>query len=110
DVPYDTEAYVHRIGRTGRAGRSGVAILFVSPREMRMLKAIERATRQPIEPVGLPSRGDVARRRVEQFRQQIRDILAEENLDFFYEVVRRMESEDNLSARQIAAALAFLAQ
>jgi ATP-dependent RNA helicase DeaD len=110
DVPYDTEAYVHRIGRTGRAGRTGVAILFVAPREMRMLKAIERATRQPIEPIALPTRGEVAERRIVQFRQQIMDVLAEENLDFFYEVVRRMEGEDNLAARQIAAALAFLAQ
>jgi ATP-dependent RNA helicase DeaD len=110
DVPYDTEAYVHRIGRTGRAGRAGVAILFVAPREMRMLKAIERATRQPIEPIALPTRGEVAERRVTQFKQQIMDTLAEENLDFFFEVVRRMESEDNLATRQIAAALAFLAQ
>jgi len=110
DIPYDTEAYVHRIGRTGRAGRAGVAILFVSPREMRMLKAIERATRQPIEPIALPTRGEVAERRVQQFRQQIMDTLAEENLDFFYEVVRRMESEDGLAARQVAAALAFLTQ
>jgi ATP-dependent RNA helicase DeaD len=110
DVPYDTEAYVHRIGRTGRAGRSGNAILFVAPREMRMLKAIEAATRQKIEPIALPSRGEVAERRVAQFKQQILDVLAEENLDFFYEVVRRMESEDNFAARQIAAALAFLAQ
>jgi len=110
DVPYDTEAYVHRIGRTGRAGRTGVAILFVSPREMRMLKAIERATRQPIEPIALPTRGEVAERRVTQFKQQILDVIAEENLDFFYEVVRRMETEESVATRQIAAALAFLAQ
>jgi ATP-dependent RNA helicase DeaD len=110
DVPYDTEAYVHRIGRTGRAGRSGNAILFVAPREMRMLKAIERATRQPIESINLPTRGEVADRRVAQFKQQILEVLGAENLDFFYEVVRRMESEDNLGTRQIAAALAFMAQ
>jgi len=110
DIPYDTEAYVHRIGRTGRAGRAGVAILFVSSREMRMLKAIERATRQPIEPIALPTRGEVAERRVAQFRRQIMDTLAAENLDFFYEVVRRMEAEDGLATRQIAAALAFLSQ
>ena len=110
DVPYDTEAYVHRIGRTGRAGRSGNAILFVAPREMRMLKAIERATRQAIESIALPTPGEVADRRVAQFKQQILEVLGEENLDFFYEVVRRMESEDNLGARQIAAALAFMAQ
>jgi ATP-dependent RNA helicase DeaD len=110
DVPYDTEAYVHRIGRTGRAGRTGNAILFVAPREMRMLKAIERATRQPIEAIQMPTRGEVAERRVTQFKQQILDVLGEENLDFFYEVVRRMESEENVATRQIAAALAFLAQ
>ncbi|MDP2795071.1 MAG: DEAD/DEAH box helicase [Sulfurisoma sp.] len=110
DVPYDTEAYVHRIGRTGRAGRTGSAILFIAPREMRMLKAIETATRQKIEPIALPTRGEVAEKRVTQFKQQILDVFAEENLDFFYEVVRRMESEENLAARQIAAALAFLAQ
>jgi ATP-dependent RNA helicase DeaD len=60
-----------------------VAILFVSPREMRMLKAIERATRQPIEPIGLPTRGEIAQRRVQQFRQQVVATLATENLDFF---------------------------
>jgi ATP-dependent RNA helicase DeaD len=110
DVPYDTEAYVHRIGRTGRAGRTGSAILFIAPREMRMLKAIEQATRARIEPIALPTRGEVAEKRVTQFKQQILDIIGEENLDFFYEVVRRMESEENVAARQIAAALAFLAQ
>ena len=110
DVPCDTESYVHRIGRTGRAGRSGSAILFIAPREMRMLKAIERTTRQIIEPIQLPTRGEVAERRVTQFKQQILDTLGEENLDFFFEVVRRMESEENLATRQIAAALAFLAQ
>ncbi len=110
DVPYDTESYVHRIGRTGRAGRPGNAILFVAPREMRMLKAIEHATRQPIEAIGLPTKGEVAERRIGQFKQQILDVLSEENLDFFFEVVRRMESEENIATRQIAAALAFLAQ
>ena len=110
DVPYDTEAYVHRIGRTGRAGRTGNAILFIAPREMRMLKAIEQATRQPIEQIALPTRGEVAERRITQFKQQILDVMAEENLDFFFEVVRRMESEENVATRQIAAALAFLAQ
>jgi ATP-dependent RNA helicase DeaD len=110
DIPYDTEAYIHRIGRTGRAGRTGSAILFVAPREMRMLKAIEAATRQKIEPIALPTAGEVAERRVAQFRQQVLDTLGSENLDFFYEVIRRMEGEQNLATRQIAAALAFMAQ
>jgi ATP-dependent RNA helicase DeaD len=109
DVPYDTEAYIHRIGRTGRAGRTGSAILFVAPREMRMLKAIEGATRQKIEPISLPTAGEVAEKRVAQFQQQILEVLGNENLDFFYEVIRRMEGEQNIATRQIAAALAFLA-
>ena len=110
DVPYDTEAYVHRIGRTGRAGRSGSAILFIAPREMRMLKAIERATRQKIEPMSLPTHSEVTGRRVALFKSQILETLESENLDFLFDVVRQLEDEKGLSARQIAAALAFLAQ
>jgi ATP-dependent RNA helicase DeaD len=109
DIPYDTEAYIHRIGRTGRAGRAGTAILFVAPREQRMLKVIEQATKQKIEPISLPTANEVAERRVAQFRQQILETLGNENLDFFYEVIRRMEGEQNLATRQIAAALACLA-
>ena len=109
DIPYDTEAYVHRIGRTGRAGRQGTAILFVAPRETRMLKAIERATRQPIEAIALPTRETVAGRRVAQFRQQIADTLEKEDLAFFMDVINRIEEEECFKAHEIAAALAFLA-
>ena len=66
DVPYDSESYVHRIGRTGRAGRSGEAILFISPRERNMLRIIERATRQPIEAMSLPTLDDVNERARDQ--------------------------------------------
>jgi ATP-dependent RNA helicase DeaD len=109
DIPYDTEAYVHRIGRTGRAGRQGTAILFVAPRETRMLKVIERATRQPIEAIALPTREVVAGRRVAQFRQQIADTLENEDLAFFMDVINRIEEEECFKAHEIAAALAFLA-
>ena len=61
-------AYVHRIGRTARAGRAGDAILFVAPREMRMLRAIEKATRQTLEPMQPPTREAIAGRRVAQFK------------------------------------------
>src|SRR3546814_297732 len=71
DIPYDTESYVHRIGRTGRAGRSGEAILFVAPRERGMLRAIERATRQPIEAMALPSVEAVNEQRVAKFLDRI---------------------------------------
>ena len=110
DIPYDTEAYVHRIGRTGRAGRTGSAILFVTPREMRMLKVIERATRQPIEPLQLPTREVVADRRVAAFRQQVGEVLQNEDLDFFREVVSGIETTSETDLHDIAAALAFLAQ
>ncbi|ANQ85285.1 DEAD/DEAH box helicase [Azoarcus olearius] len=110
DIPYDTEAYVHRIGRTGRAGREGSAILFVAPRESRMLKAIERATRQPIEAIALPSREEVAGRRVAQFKQLVLDTLQQEDLGFFMEVVNGLVDEHEIDAHEIAAALAFLAQ
>ncbi len=110
DIPYDTEAYVHRIGRTGRAGREGTAILFVSPRETRMLKAIERATRQPITQISLPSREAVSDLRVSQFKQQILETLESEDLSFFMEIVNTLSEEQQLAVPELAAALAFLAQ
>jgi ATP-dependent RNA helicase DeaD len=110
DIPCDTESYVHRIGRTGRAGRVGSAILFVSPREMRMLRAIEKATRQPIEAMHLPSGEAVTDRRVAQFKQQILDVIESEDLGFLHEVVNQIENEQDLSAHEIAAAMAYLLQ
>ncbi len=71
DVPYDTESYVHRIGRTGRAGRKGEAILFIAPRERNMLRAIERATRQTIEPMNLPTVDAVNALRIAKFKQRV---------------------------------------
>ena len=112
DVPYDTEAYVHRIGRTGRAGREGVAILFVAPRERRMLKSIEHATRQPIEPIALPSRADVSSLRISQFKQKVLDTLADPDMElgFFMNVVEEIVEGNDLSSREVAAALAYLVQ
>ena len=81
DIPHDVEGYIHRIGRTGRAGRSGHAILFVTPRERRMLAAIERATRQRVEPMRLPSREDVVGRRAAQFKDSITEVLGSQDLD-----------------------------
>jgi ATP-dependent RNA helicase DeaD len=72
DIPHDTEAYVHRIGRTGRAGRKGDAILFVAPREKRLLGAIERATGGKIEMMELPSTELINDKRIAQFKQSIR--------------------------------------
>ena len=110
DIPCDTEAYVHRIGRTGRAGRAGSAILFVSPREMRMLRTIEKATRQPIEAMHLPSGEAVTDRRVAQFKQRIIDVIESEDLGFLHQVVSQIENEQDFSAHEIAAAMAYLLQ
>jgi len=110
DIPYDTEAYVHRIGRTGRAGRTGNAILFVAPREIRMLRTIERATRSPIAPLTLPSRADVTNKRVADFKQKVVEVLAAEGLDFFANIVSQIAEEQNVGAEEVAAALAMMAQ
>ncbi|MFN9966336.1 MAG: DEAD/DEAH box helicase [Lysobacteraceae bacterium] len=110
DIPYDTESYVHRIGRTGRAGRSGEAILFVSPRERGMLKAIERATRQPIEPMTLPSVQAVNDSRINRFLDRITQARQMEGLEPFRALVERYETEHNVPAIEIAAALARVLQ
>ncbi len=111
DVPYDAESYVHRIGRTARAGREGDAILFVSPREKRMLRSIEKATRQKIERMDLPSHSLVNERRVEKFKQRITDTLADNNdLDLFAEIVESYAIEHDIPPVEIAVALASMAQ
>lgn len=110
DVPHDTESYVHRIGRTGRAGRTGKAILFLSPREKRMLHSIERATKNRIEPMDLPSVKDINRNRVARFKEKIQETINNENLDFFSQIVAELQQEHEISSEQIAAATAFLAQ
>jgi len=111
DIPYDTESYVHRIGRTGRAGRSGEAIVFVAPREKGMLRAIERATRQPIEEMRLPSVQAVNDQRVERFLERVRERLAADgDLGFYRELVGRLLHEGGPSVEEVAAALAALVQ
>jgi ATP-dependent RNA helicase DeaD len=110
DIPYDTESYVHRIGRTGRAGAAGEAILFVAPRERRMLRTIEKATGQRIEPMDLPSVQDINSKRTERFKAGVRETIENEDLSLYYRLVSELEQEDDLDALQIAAALARLAQ
>ncbi len=106
DIPYDTEAYIHRIGRTGRAGRSGEAILFVAPRERRMLAAIERATRQKISRLELPTTETVNNKRIADFKQKISDTLAGGEMAFMQNLVEQYRNEHDVPALDIAAALA----
>ncbi|MDQ7989421.1 MAG: DEAD/DEAH box helicase [Candidatus Dactylopiibacterium sp.] len=110
DIPYDTEAYVHRIGRTGRAGRQGVAILFVAPRERGMLRAIERATRQPIEQISLPTREDVEERRIAQLTQKVLEAIEAEDMQYFGEVLGQLAEENDLTIADVAPALLYMAQ
>ena len=110
DIPNDSEVYVHRIGRTGRAGRHGDAILFVAPREQHMLRVIERATRQPIERMDLPSTEMVNDKRIGRFMQTITDTLATADLETFAELVERYQREHDVDPARIAAALACMVQ
>ncbi|MDO8654568.1 MAG: DEAD/DEAH box helicase [Undibacterium sp.] len=110
DVPHDPESYTHRIGRTGRAGRSGEAILFITPREKNLLKAIERATRQPISPLELPTIQAVNDVRIARFKDQITETLAQGELDQFLAIIEEYEREKNVPAFEIAAALAKMAR
>ena len=111
DIPYDTEAYVHRIGRTGRAGREGTAILFATHRERRMLRAIESATRQRIDTMRLPSMSDVRDIRISQFKEDVLKVMSMgDELEVFREIVAELEQENTLSYEDMAAALCFMAQ
>ncbi len=110
DIPNDPESYVHRIGRTGRAGREGKALLFVQPRERGLLKAIERTTRQSIPAINLPSADDLSEHRIEQFIEMLRETISEQDLDYYYRLVSRIEREQETSAMDVAAALTFLSQ
>ena len=110
DIPYDTESYIHRIGRTGRAGRTGDAILFIAPRERKLLGNIEKATKQKVEEMGLPSTEVINNKRISRFKQNITDTLAAEELSFFSQLIEQYQQEHNVSALEIAAALAKLVQ
>ncbi|MBV8964966.1 MAG: DEAD/DEAH box helicase [Mycobacteriaceae bacterium] len=106
DIPQDTESYVHRIGRTGRAGRSGNALLFVSPRERHLLKAIEKATRQKLVETQLPTVEDVNAQRVARFRDSITDALGAPQIELFRRLVEEYERDHDVPMADVAAALA----
>jgi ATP-dependent RNA helicase DeaD len=110
DVPYDTESYVHRIGRTGRAGRSGEAILFIAPRERNLLRLIERATRQTIEPLSLPSVDDVNTRRLAKFKARIGEALAGGSNEFYRKAVQEVALETGADLLDVAAAVASMVE
>ena len=110
DIPRDTESYVHRIGRTGRAGRSGEAILFVTPRERRMLRSIERVTKARLEEMDLPTVEEVNEKRTQKFQQRISNALGDKQMDFFRQLVRDYSQDNDTAMDDIAAAIAVMAQ
>ncbi|MCD6639324.1 MAG: DEAD/DEAH box helicase [Nocardioides sp.] len=110
DLPTDTESYVHRIGRTGRAGRSGDSIAFVTPRERHLLRAIEKATRQPLTQMQLPTVDDINSTRLSRFDDAITEALAGDRIDFFRDVVSHYVNEHDVPEADVAAALAVVLQ
>ncbi|HEX8171698.1 MAG TPA: DEAD/DEAH box helicase [Thermoanaerobaculia bacterium] len=109
DIPYDVEAYVHRIGRTGRAGRAGLATLFITPRERRMMREIERYTGAPIKPMRIPTRADIAAKRTAVFKDNVRKTIQEGDLELYVELVEQLAEEGPFDMAEIAAAAARLA-
>jgi len=105
DIPYDNESYVHRIGRTGRAGREGKAILFVTPKERNLLRAIERSTRQPITAMQLPSNRELGEQRVQQLVTRLKEQVQSEELPPFRDLVETIAAQHDLDLVDVAAAL-----
>lgn len=109
DIPYDTESYIHRIGRTGRAGRDGEAILFVRPREKRLLRAIEKTTKQPIEAMKLPTVESINERRISMFKQRILDGLdGTSSTNLYQRLISELEDDTGRTGSEIAAVLASM--
>lgn len=109
DIPYDPEAYTHRIGRTGRAGREGHAILFITPREKRLLRTIEQMTKQAIEPMSLPSTDILNDQRIQKFKQKITQTL-ETDIELFSKIITEYHEECKTDPLAIASALAKIVQ
>lgn len=114
DIPHDTSSYVHRIGRTGRAGRQGDAILLMTPRERYLLRSIEKATKQPVEEMQLPSIDEVNASRRAAFAENITQTIAahddSKELSTYRDLVTDYIAEHDIAAVDVAAALALMVQ
>lgn len=110
DIPYDAETYTHRIGRTGRAGRTGQAILFVTPKEMRLLSQIERTTGKAVDKYEMPTVEFINAMRIDRFKSKIENAMASRDLQFYADLIRDYQQETDCDPILIAAALAELYQ
>ena len=110
DMPHDTESYIHRIGRTGRAGRKGDALLFVSPREMRMLKDIERVTQSTIQQVQPPSVTEISGKRIENLTEKVVAAMSSKNIDYYRNIVEMIAAKAECSEIDVAAGFASLVE
>ncbi len=110
DVPHDTESYVHRIGRTGRAGREGDAILFISHREKRMLHAIEKATKQTITSMDIPSISELNESRLGRFKKSVLEAINDDSMESYMPIIEAILKESEASPEMVMAALARVAQ
>lgn len=109
DIPLDSESYVHRIGRTGRAGRSGRALLFVEPRERRLLKNIEHLMKKPIDEVPVPNHEILMEKRREKFKAKISLQLEHHDLELYRELLEDLFTADQ-DHEELAAAMMMLLQ
>ncbi|MEC8325861.1 MAG: DEAD/DEAH box helicase [Pseudoalteromonas spongiae] len=110
DLPFDSESYVHRIGRTGRAGREGEAILFASHREMRLLNRLERATEGQITPFEMPDASQLSKHRIEKTKEKLLSVAASPNLEKYTEVLAKFTEESEITTEQLAAAMLYQLQ
>ncbi len=110
DIPYDTESYVHRIGRTGRAGRSGDAILFISHREKRLLFQIEKTTNQKVEQMTIPSISDINESRLGRFKTSVIEATKDDSIQSLIPIIESIKAEAEVDAEVLMAALAKIAQ
>lgn len=110
DITLDSESYVHRIGRTGRAGRAGRALLFVDPRERRLLKNIENTINKAIPEVQLPVKEIIENKRIEKLNLEIKKQLESKNLELYRPIVQRLIEEDTIQAETLAVALLKMVQ
>jgi len=110
DMPYDVDSYIHRIGRTGRAGRTGKALVFIVPREFRLLKEIERITKQAIKEIKPPSVIQVEERRLKKFAEKVSQVLLQEDISYYRKFIKSVVVKGEWSELDIAAAITFMSQ